>query len=212
MIAACARANVKLMIAYRCQYEPYNREVTRLARSGEFGRPRLIQAFNGQTTGLPEQWRLKKALAGGGALPDIGLYCLNGVRALLGEEPVSVQAQVHSPPGDAKFAEVEETVDLHACASRPASRAMHDELRHPRIAPAPGPHRAGRHRPPERLRLSRPAPRARRIRTGKIEVAGQPGADAEEPVRPGDRPHGRAASSRIAARARPARRACRTTS
>jgi predicted dehydrogenase len=110
MIAACAAAKVKLMIAYRCQYEPYNREVVRLARSGEFGRPRLIQAFNGQTTGLPQQWRLKKALAGGGALPDIGLYCLNGVRALTGEEPVSVTAQIHSPEGDPKFAEVEESV------------------------------------------------------------------------------------------------------
>ncbi|KQU05643.1 oxidoreductase [Methylobacterium sp. Leaf469] len=112
MIEACAKANLKLMIAYRCQYEPYNREVTRLARSGEFGKPRLIQAFNGQTTGLPEQWRLRKALAGGGALPDIGLYCLNGVRALTGEEPVSVEASVYSPPGDPKFAEVEETVSF----------------------------------------------------------------------------------------------------
>ena len=53
MIAACAQANVKLMIAYRCQYEPHNRAVIRIARSGEFGRPRMIQAFNGQTTGLP---------------------------------------------------------------------------------------------------------------------------------------------------------------
>ncbi|MEA1831314.1 Gfo/Idh/MocA family oxidoreductase [Methylobacterium durans] len=112
MIAACERANVRLMIAYRCQYEPYNREVARLARSGAFGKPRLIQAFNGQTTGLPEQWRLKKALAGGGALPDIGIYCLNTARALLGEEPVSVQAQVFSPPEDSKFAEVEETVSF----------------------------------------------------------------------------------------------------
>lgn len=109
MVAACAKANVKLMIAYRCQYEPANREVVRLVRSGEFGKPRLIQAFNGQTTGLPQQWRLKKALAGGGALPDIGLYCLNGVRALVGEEPVSITAQVHSTPGDGKFAEVEES-------------------------------------------------------------------------------------------------------
>ncbi|WP_375464624.1 Gfo/Idh/MocA family protein [uncultured Methylobacterium sp.] len=112
MIAACERAGVRLMIAYRCQYEPYNRAVTRLARSGEFGRPRLIQAFNGQTTGLPEQWRLKRALAGGGALPDIGLYCLNGVRALLGEEPDLIQAQVHSPPDDPKFREVEESVSF----------------------------------------------------------------------------------------------------
>ena len=112
MIAACAAAKVKLMIAYRCQYEPYNREVVRLARSGEVGRTRLIQAFNGQTTGLPQQWRLKKALAGGGALPDIGLYCLNGVRALTGEEPISVEAQIHAPEGDPKFAEVEETVSF----------------------------------------------------------------------------------------------------
>ncbi|WP_132253749.1 Gfo/Idh/MocA family protein [Methylobacterium segetis] len=112
MIAACERANVRLMIAYRCQYEPYNREVARLVRSGAYGRPRLIQAFNGQTTGLPEQWRLKKALAGGGALPDIGIYCLNPARAVLGEEPVSVQAQIFSPPEDPKFAEVEETVSF----------------------------------------------------------------------------------------------------
>ena len=110
MIAACEKAKVKLMIAYRCQYEPFNREVVRLVRSGEFGKPRMVQAFNGQTTGLPQQWRLKKALAGGGALPDIGLYCLNGVRALLGEEPASISAQIHSSQGDTKFAEVEESV------------------------------------------------------------------------------------------------------
>ncbi|SFK38652.1 Gfo/Idh/MocA family protein [Methylorubrum salsuginis] len=110
MIDACRQANVKLMIAYRCQYEPFNREVVRLVRSGEFGRVKMIKAFNGQTTGLPEQWRLRRALAGGGALPDIGLYCLNGVRALIGEEPVSVQAQIASPENDPRFKEVEESV------------------------------------------------------------------------------------------------------
>ncbi|WP_298962608.1 Gfo/Idh/MocA family oxidoreductase [uncultured Methylobacterium sp.] len=109
MIDACAQANVKLMIAYRCQYEPHNREVVRLYRSGKLGRPKLIQAVNAQTMSLPEQWRLKAALAGGGALPDIGLYCLNGVRALTGEEPVSVQAQIHSPD-DPLYREVEESV------------------------------------------------------------------------------------------------------
>lgn len=110
MIEACKRAQVKLMVAYRCQYEPFNREVVRLARSGEFGRVKMVEAFNGQTTALPEQWRLRKALAGGGALPDIGIYCLNGVRALLGEEPVSVQAQIVSPENDPRFKEVEESV------------------------------------------------------------------------------------------------------
>ncbi|MGU3538483.1 Gfo/Idh/MocA family protein [Methylobacterium sp. A54F] len=112
MIAACEAAKVHLMIAYRCQYEPFNREVVRLTRSGDLGKPRMIQAFNGQTTGLPEQWRLKKGLAGGGALPDIGLYCLNGVRALLGEEPASITAQIQSSPEDSKFREVEENVSF----------------------------------------------------------------------------------------------------
>ncbi|MCJ2015758.1 Gfo/Idh/MocA family protein [Methylobacterium sp. J-076] len=112
MIDACAKAGVRLMIAYRCQYEPFNRALTQAVRGGSLGKARLIQAFNGQTTGLPEQWRLKKALSGGGSLPDIGLYCLNGTRALLGEEPDSVQAQTYSPPDDPKFKEVEETVSF----------------------------------------------------------------------------------------------------
>lgn len=76
MTAACAAAGVKLMIAYRCQYETYNREVIRLARSGVLGRPRFIEATNTQTMGTGDQWRFKKVLAGGGALPDIGLYQL----------------------------------------------------------------------------------------------------------------------------------------
>lgn len=110
MIDACAKVGVKLMIAYRCQYEPFNRALMKAVRSGSLGKARLIQAFNGQTTGLPEQWRLKKALSGGGSLPDIGLYCLNGARALLGEEPESVQAQTYSPPDDPKYREVEESI------------------------------------------------------------------------------------------------------
>ncbi len=109
MIDACAQAKVKLMIAYRCQYEPHNREVVRLVRSARYGKVKLIEATNTQTMSLPEQWRMRKALAGGGALPDIGLYCLNGVRALTGEEPVSVQAQVQSSD-DPLYREVEETV------------------------------------------------------------------------------------------------------
>lgn len=110
MIAACAGANVRLMIAYRCQYEPHNRALIRMARTGEYGPPKLIEASNGQNQELNDQWRLKKGLAGGGALPDIGLYCLNATRYLTGEEPVEVQAQVHSTPGDPRFREVEEAV------------------------------------------------------------------------------------------------------
>jgi len=110
MIAACAQAGRHLMIAYRCQYEPYNRAATRLARSGELGPVRLIEATNLQNMGLGDQWRFKGALAGGGALPDVGIYCLNAARYITGEEPIGVSAQVYSPPGDDRYREVEETV------------------------------------------------------------------------------------------------------
>jgi predicted dehydrogenase len=53
---------------------------------------------------------LKKALAGGGSLPDIGLYCLSAARATLGEEPVEIEAQIHTTQNDRRFTEVEETV------------------------------------------------------------------------------------------------------
>jgi predicted dehydrogenase len=112
MIDACKRAGRKLMIAYRCQYETNNRELIRRARSGELGDIQFIDAVNTQNQGDPAQWRQSKKLSGGGALPDVGLYCLNSTRALLGEEPIAVTAAMHSPGGDARFAEVESTVSF----------------------------------------------------------------------------------------------------
>lgn len=110
MIAACEKANKKLMIAYRIQYEPYNRKVREIIRSGEFGAVKLIEAVNGQRQGEAKQWRHDKKLAGGGALPDIGLYCLNTSRFLLGEEPSEISAMQYSNPNDPRFKEVEENM------------------------------------------------------------------------------------------------------
>ena len=110
MIEACQKAGKKLMIAYRIQYEPHNREVQKLVRDKKYGAVKFIDAVNGQNTGDPNQWRLKKALAGGGALPDVGIYCLNTIRFLLGEEPTAVFATQYSTPDDIRFKEVEENV------------------------------------------------------------------------------------------------------
>ncbi|MGI4839583.1 MAG: Gfo/Idh/MocA family protein [Janthinobacterium lividum] len=112
MIKACDAAGVRLMIAYRCQYEDFNSAAAQLVQSGELGRVRLIEATNAQAQGPDGQWRLDAALAGGGALPDIGLYCLNGVRTMLGEEPIEVYAQVVNPQGDPRYAQVEETMSF----------------------------------------------------------------------------------------------------
>ena len=110
MIDACKKAGKKLMIAYRIQYEPHNRLAMQWARDKHFGKVKLIEAVNAQNIGDPSQWRLHKALSGGGSLPDIGLYCLNTSRFILGEEPHTVIASTYTTPGDERFNEVEETV------------------------------------------------------------------------------------------------------
>src|SRR3977135_3982329 len=74
MIDAGRKAGRKLMVAYRCRYEPYNKEAIRIARSGELGPTQVILANNGWRITDPDQWRLKKDLAGGGSMMDIGIY------------------------------------------------------------------------------------------------------------------------------------------
>ncbi len=110
MIAACKQASRLLMIAYRSQYEPNNRNLLKMLREEKYGSLRLMSAVNLQNMAAPEQWRLRKEMAGGGALPDIGLYCLNAARFLSGEEPIEVIARTQSASGDPRFREVEETV------------------------------------------------------------------------------------------------------
>lgn len=112
MIDAAKQADRLLMIAYRLQYEPHHRELIRLARAGELGKLKGLLSANGQNQGDPEQWRLKRALAGGGPLPDVGIYCLNAARYLTGEEPISASATSFRTPDDPRFKEVEEQFDF----------------------------------------------------------------------------------------------------
>jgi predicted dehydrogenase len=112
MIDAARKAARKLMVAYRCRYEPYNREAIRIARSHELGLTKVILADHGFNIGDPTQWRLKKDLAGGGSLMDIGIYSLQAARYLSGEEPNEVNAVMYNTPGDHRFREVEETINF----------------------------------------------------------------------------------------------------
>ena len=112
MIDAAAAASRKLMVAYRVRYEPYNQEAIRMAREQELGPIKVIEAGIGFNIGDPTQWRLKREMAGGGALMDIGIYSLQAARYLTGEEPVELAAMSHSTPGDERFKEVEETINF----------------------------------------------------------------------------------------------------
>jgi predicted dehydrogenase len=112
MIDSARQAGRKLMVAYRCRYEPYNKEAIRMARSGELGPTQVILANHGWRITDPDQWRLKKDLAGGGSLMDIGIYALQAARYLSGEEPTEVNALMYSAPNDPRFTEVEENINF----------------------------------------------------------------------------------------------------
>jgi predicted dehydrogenase len=110
MISACDKAGVQLAMGYRLHYEPYNLEIKRLGQEIVFGRVRLIEASLGYKSGDPSEWRLKKALAGGGPLMNLGVYCVQVSRYVTGEEPVSVTAQFGPVTQKELFAEVEESI------------------------------------------------------------------------------------------------------
>ena len=109
MIAACEKAGVKLAIGYRLHFEPHNREAMRLGQEHVFGAVKVIEASFGFRLRNPNQWRLDKELAGGGALVDVGIYAIQAARYVTGEEPLSVTAQaVKTDP--VMFKEVDETI------------------------------------------------------------------------------------------------------
>ena len=113
MIDACAAAKRKLMIGYRMRYEPMTIRAIELSHSAnDIGTIRQITAEAGFNAGDPSMWRLNKKLAGGGPLMDMGVYGINAIRYLSGQEPVEVAAFSHATPGDPRFKEVEETISF----------------------------------------------------------------------------------------------------
>ncbi len=112
MVDACKAANVKLLIGYRMHFEPKTVAVIQMRKDGEFGQPKFFQGQSGFIIGDPNQWRLDKKLAGGGAMMDIGIYSINGARYMLGEEPIWVTAQ-ETKTNPEKFKEgVDETIQF----------------------------------------------------------------------------------------------------
>ncbi len=107
MIEASRRAGKKLMIAYRCQYEPLHQRAIRMIRDGTLGKVQAIESSFGFNIGSGE-WRTTRKLGGGGPLMDVGIYCLNACRYLTGEEPAELKGYSSVTDHDGRFAEVEE--------------------------------------------------------------------------------------------------------
>ena len=110
MIAACKQAGKSLSIGYRLHFEPYNLEMVRLGTKKIYGDIKKITAGFGFLIGDPTQWRLKKAMAGGGPMQDLGIYCVQGICYTTGHEPIAVTAQEGPKTIADKFSDVEQSL------------------------------------------------------------------------------------------------------
>ena len=97
-----------LSIGYRLHFEPYNLEMMRLGQEKQFGNWVNLTAAHGM--GDTQGWRTDKALAGGGPLMDLGIYCVQGCRYTTGMEPVAVTAKELPKTNREKFSTVEEAL------------------------------------------------------------------------------------------------------
>jgi predicted dehydrogenase len=110
MIAAARKAGRMLGVGYRCQYDPNHIECRRLAKEKVFGELKTITAGFSRSISATE-WRVKKALAGGGPLMDVGIYALQTCRFVSGLEPLDVSAKFGPITDPVKFSEVEQSVE-----------------------------------------------------------------------------------------------------
>lgn len=109
MIAASRRADRKLMIGYRSHFEPHNLKAMDLMAQHAVGPLRLIrseQASRMEPTTPSENWRVNRALAGGGPLEDTGIYGLQAALYLSRQMPESISAAAFRPSDDPRFAEI----------------------------------------------------------------------------------------------------------
>ena len=113
MVRACSENRVLLMTAYRKFFEPGALYFKKLVREGKLGRVDVIHSgfselFKPQKS---PPWLVNRALAGGGPLMDLGVYCVNTARWVLEEDPVEVSAHSWRNNKDC-FREVEEGVSF----------------------------------------------------------------------------------------------------
>ena len=114
MVGACRKNGVQLMTAYRKYFEPASVALKKVISSGDLGRVDIIHtAFSefrpaGDTS---PAWLFQRKLSGGGPLMDLGVYCVNSSRWLIGEDPVEARAVSWSHDRK-RFKEVEEGISF----------------------------------------------------------------------------------------------------
>jgi xylose dehydrogenase (NAD/NADP) len=97
MVAECEEAGVVLMEAYMTPFHPRAEALSRLVAEGGLGELRFARtAFTG-VLGRADDHRWDPAM-GGGALLDLGIYCLSPLLEAAGREPVRLSAAARVAP------------------------------------------------------------------------------------------------------------------
>jgi predicted dehydrogenase len=93
MLEASAKSGAKLMVAHCWRFDE---DVSWLkGQTGRLGKMIRTKGYGVHTNWGPGGWFTQKALAGGGALADMGIHALDTARFLLGDpKPVSVYAKI----------------------------------------------------------------------------------------------------------------------
>jgi predicted dehydrogenase len=95
MVKACRSHHVLLMTGYRKYFEPASLALKEIVKSGELGRVDVIHTlfteFRPSGDNSPD-WLFDRKLGGGGPMMDVGVYCVNTSRLVIGEDPVRASA------------------------------------------------------------------------------------------------------------------------
>ena len=91
MVDAFAARGILFAEAFMYRFHPQTEAVLDLVRSGFLGELRSIDSTFTFSIDRESNIRLDKSLAGG-ALMDVGCYCVNVMRLMTGEEPVAARA------------------------------------------------------------------------------------------------------------------------
>ncbi|MEM6698849.1 MAG: Gfo/Idh/MocA family oxidoreductase [Bacteroidota bacterium] len=110
IIDACHKNKVKLSVGYRMQHEPNTQTLIEYGKTKPYGAIEKVTSVAGYSGGIGKGWRFQKAL-GGGALYDMGVYTINGIRYATNMEPIRVLSAKHSTNRPQYFTEVDETTE-----------------------------------------------------------------------------------------------------
>ena len=135
MVAAAQAAGRQLIEGFHYRFHPLFEQALGALRDGEIGRIRHIEAiFNAALPDTPGELRYIESL-GGGALMDLGCYCMHWIRTVAGDEPTIVSASARcGTPGvdldiEAELAFTSGPTATLKCSMQPADGVLFRRLR-----------------------------------------------------------------------------------